>query len=202
VSAAWLYEGALCAAFWVALARFRAAPGAAAHAGRFVLGLALAAAAARTGGLLWAPLALVLAAPWRARPRAAFLEAALPALPLAFAVAKLGCVAAGCCEAALVEAFAFAAVGLGLSRLPPRLRASAALAGIGAVRLAVLPLRPGAELSGWLAALWLLAAALRCPPLLAGAEACRRPGSAISKRTARSSRPGCAGSSVARATWS
>ncbi|MGH7287616.1 MAG: hypothetical protein ACREI8_06305 [Myxococcota bacterium] len=196
----WLYQGALCAAFWVALFRFRAASPRGAHAARFVLGIALGALAAGLGGLLWVPGGLLLVTPWRSDERDLFLEAALPALPLAFAVAKLGCLAAGCCTAALVEALAFAAVGLGLARLPPHLRASAALAGIGAVRLAVLPLRPGAELSGGLAVLWLFTAALRCPSLRE--TACPPPGNATSKRTARSSRAGCAGSSAARATWS
>jgi len=193
-----LYPVALCAAFWVALLRFRAASPRAAHAARFVLGISLGALAAKLGGLLWLPGGLLLVAPWRSTTRDAFLEAALPALPLAFAVAKLGCVAAGCCPAALLESLAFAGLHVALPRARP---AATALAGIGAVRIVLLPLRPEAPLSGLLAVVWLIAAALRCPPVFQEG-ACPRPGSAISKRTARSSSAGCAASSRARAIWS
>jgi len=197
VTPAALYEAALCAAFWVALAGYR--PRGARDAGRFVAGLALAAALARAGGLLWAPAGLLLAAPWRAPARARFLGAALPALPLAFAVAKLGCLAAGCCAAAGGEALGFAAVHAAARGLPRRRAAAVALAGIAAVRLAVIPLRPEARHSALLAAVWLAAAALRCRPF-DGDDRCPRPGSATSSRTPPSSRPGCAASSAAPAT--
>jgi hypothetical protein len=184
-----LYDAALCAAFWAALAGFR--PRAAGDAARFVLGLAAAAALARAGGLLLAPAGVLLLAPLRGR--GVYLERALPALPLAFAVAKLGCLAEGCCGAAAGEALGFAAVGLLARRCAPRPAARAALGGIAAVRLAALPLRPEAQLSALFACVWLAAAALRCRPF-DGDERCPRPGSATSKRTAASSRPGCAGS--------
>jgi hypothetical protein len=185
-----LYEAALCAAFWAALAGFRPRGDAA----RFVLGLALGAALARTGGLLLAPAGVLLVAPLRAR--GAYLERALPALPAALGVAKLGCVAAGCCGAAAGEALGFAGAGLLARRAAPGRAGAAALLGIAAVRLAALPLRPEARLSALFAAVWLAAAALRCRPS-DGDERCPRPGSATSSRTAASSRPGCAAGSRA-----
>jgi hypothetical protein len=179
VTRAPLYEAALCAAFWVAVLGFRAAPRTAPEAARFVAGLALGAALARAGGLLFAPAGLFLLG-WR---RARFLDAALPALPLACAVAKLGCVAAGCCAAAGGEALGFAVVHVA-ARFAPRAHAAAlALAGIGLVRLAALPSRPEARLSAGLAVVWLAAAALRCRPSDGGPR-CPRPGSATSSRTA------------------
>jgi hypothetical protein len=185
----YVYEAALCAAFWVALWRFDAVR---ASALRFVAGLALGALFARAGGLLFAPAGLLLAAPLVAPARASFLSAALPTLPLAFAIAKLGCLVAGCCAAAGVEAFGFAAVGVAV-RASPRFGAGLALAGIGAVRLATLPLRPEAMLSA------LPLAALRCRPSR-GDERCPRPGNAISSRMPPSSRPGCGASSEAPVT--
>jgi hypothetical protein len=189
-----LYEAALCAAFWVALAGFR--PRAPRDAARFVLGLAAGAALARGGGLLLAPAGVLLLTPLH--ERGAYLARALPALPAAFAVAKLGCLAAGCCSAAAGEALGFAGVALLARRSAPRQAARAALAGIAAVRLAVLPLRPEAWLSALFAGVWLAAAALRCRPS-DGGDPCPRPGSATSSRTAASSRPGCAGSFRTRA---
>jgi len=191
-----LYESALCAAFWAGVWRFR---GPRERAFRFVIGLALGAVVGRVAGLMAVPLGLLLVAPLRAPGRGAFLAGALPALPLAFAVAKLGCVAAGCCRAALAEAVGFAALAIGLERVPREHAAPLALAGIGALRLALLPLRPGAELSGGFAAVWLLAAALRCGATRGG-DRCLRPGNATSSRMAGSSRSGCAASSRARRT--
>jgi hypothetical protein len=195
----WAYRGALGAAFWTALLGFARAPAAREHALRFVLGLAAGAALARVGGLLCVPAGPLLVAPWREPGRARFLDAALPTLPLAFGAAKLGCVAAGCCAAAGAEALGFAALHAALALARPRAEAAAALAGIGALRLALLPLRPGAELSGALAIVWLALAALRCRATRGGTR-CPRPGSATSRRTAASSRPGCAADSPARAT--
>jgi hypothetical protein len=192
VSRAALYEAALCAAFWAALAGFR--PRTPSDAARFALGLALGAALARAGGLLLVPAGVLLLAPLWGRAR--YLERALPALPLAFGVAKLGCLAAGCCAAAAGEALGFAGVQLIARRCSPRHAAAASLAGIAAVRFAVLPLRPEARLSALFAFVWLAAAALRCRPS-DGGDRCPRPGSATSSRTAASSRRGCAGSSPA-----
>jgi hypothetical protein len=164
VNADALYPVALSAAFWVALFRARRGLGESADAARFVLGLALGALLARAVGLLSVPAGLLLAAPWPAPARARFLGAALPALPLACGVAKLGCVAAGCCAAACAEALAFAALGAGLPFIRAPHAAVLALGGLGAVRLAALPLRPEARGSAWLALGWLALAALRCRP--------------------------------------
>jgi hypothetical protein len=190
-----LYEVALCAAFWASVWRFDAAR---TSGLRFVAGLALGALFARAGGLLFAPAGLLLSAPLAARERATFLSAALPTLPLAFATAKLGCIAAGCCAVAGGEALGFAALGLAV-RASPRGGAGLALAGIGAVRLATLPLRPEASLSALPALLWLALGALRCRPSH-GEAPCPHPGNAISSRTPPSSRPGCGVSSVAPPT--
>jgi hypothetical protein len=194
-----LYAALLCAAFWTALRGARAGLGSTEDAARFVAGLALGALFARAGGLLFAPAGLLAAAPWRAAERAVFLDAALPGLPLAFAVAKLGCVAAGCCAFAGAEALGFAAVSAALRLAPRRYGAALALAGIGAVRLAALPFRPEARGSAWLAAAWLALAALRCR-LSRGDAPCPPPGNATSSRTAPASRPGCGAGSEACAT--
>jgi prolipoprotein diacylglyceryltransferase len=127
------------------------------------------------------PLGALVAAPRRAAERASFLAASLGALPLALAVARLGCLAAGCClgepaelpwslrdaagtprhPTALYEAAGGAGLQLALSWLAPSARAGAALAGIGALRLAAEPLRAAPPLGApafdprWLAAFWL-----------------------------------------------
>jgi hypothetical protein len=191
-----LYEVALCAAFWASVWRF---DGAHASGLRLVVGLALGALLARAGGLLFVPAGLLLAAPLAARERTTFLSAALPTLPLAFAMAKLGCVATGCCAAAGVEVFGFAALGVAVRASPRRVGAGLALAGIGALRLATLPLRPEAILSVLPALLWLALGALRCRPEQREAP-CPRPGNATSSRTPPSSRPGCAVRSAAPVT--
>ena len=198
VNADALYLAALCAAFWVALLGARRGLGERADAARFVVGLALGALFARAVGLLCVPAGLLLAAPWPAPSRARFLGAALPALPLAFGVAKLGCVAAGCCAAAGAEALGFAALGAALPFVRAQHAAALALAGLAAVRLAALPLRPEARGSLCLALGWLALAALRCRPKKG--TRCPRRGSATSSRTARSSRRGCGASSAAPAT--
>jgi hypothetical protein len=193
-----LYQAALCAAFWVAVCGARAGFGSAGEGARFVAGLAFGALLARAGGLLLVPAGLLLAAPLGARERASFLDAALPTLPLAFAAAKLGCIAAGCCAAAGGEALGFAAVHAAVRFGPERHATALALAGIGAVRLVALPLRPEARGSVLLAAGCLLLAALRCRPSC-GESRCPPPGSAISRPTAGSSKPGYAASSRAHA---
>jgi hypothetical protein len=175
-----LYLALLCAAFWVALWQARGLDSTE-QAARFVLGLALGAWLARSFGLLSAPLGLLAAAPWRAPERARFLDGALPSLPLAFAAAKLGCVAASCCAAAGAEALGYMLVHAVASHGRGPAAAPRALAGIAAVRLAVLPLRPDARGSAWLAAFWLALAALGCRP--ERGIRFRRPGSAISRPT-------------------
>jgi hypothetical protein len=191
-----LYDVALCAAFWVALAGDR---GGREHAPRFLVGLALGALFARSAGLLFAPLGLLLAAPWPANEQRRFLDAALPVLPLAFATAKLGCLAAGCCAAAGAEALGFAAVAGACVRAPRPRAPALALAGIGGERLLALALRPEAALSALPATLWLALAALLCRPSR-GDGRCPPLGNATSSRTAPSSRPGCAAGSAPRAT--
>jgi hypothetical protein len=170
-----LYEAALCTAFWVALWQLR---GARAHGLRLVAGLALGALFGRVGGLLFVPAGLLLAAP--VRSRAEFLDAALPALPFAFATAKLGCLAAGCCAAAGAEALGYAALGAGVHLTRVR-GAALALGGVALVRLAVLPLRPEALPSLLPAVLWLALAALLCR-LSRGGARCPSPGSAGANR--------------------
>lgn len=198
MSAETLYSAALCAAFWVAVAGARGGLGSAGAAARFLAGLALGALLARAGGLLFVPAGILLAAPWCAPERARFLDVALPTLPLACAAAKLGCIAAGCCAGAGAEALGFTAVHAALRLGRERQAAALALAGIGAVRLAALPLRPEARGSALLAVVWLAFAALRCRPKQREAP-CPHPGNATSSRTAPSSRPGCGVSSAAPA---
>jgi hypothetical protein len=190
-----LYWAALSAAFWLALWTARPTG----MEGRLVAGLALGGALARAGGLLLAPAGLLLAAPRGSSQRLRFLDATLPALPLAFAAAKLGCLAAGCCPVAGAEALGFAALAGCVGRAPPRFAAPAALAGIGLVRLAALPFRPEATGSALPAALWLALGALRCLPPARGAR-CPPPGNEISRPPARRSRPGCAAGSATPAS--
>jgi phosphatidylglycerol---prolipoprotein diacylglyceryl transferase len=179
--AAWL------AAFWVAVLGFAARRERAAYPERFLAGLVLGAAFSHLG---WAalhpillreaprlflepgagytvsclPLGFFAAAPWRAPPaeRSAWLAAALGSLPLAIAVARLGCLAAGCCHGLpsvmpwamrggpdgalrhptpLYEIAGLAALHFALRILPRASLPAAALAGLGAVRLAVSPWR-------------------------------------------------------------
>jgi prolipoprotein diacylglyceryltransferase len=207
VSGALLQAVALSAAFWTALHLALREPGGRRHAARVAGGLALGALLAHLGWaalhaaalaaapgawldptrgfcVLLVPFGPLLAAP-RAPARRAFLDAALGALPLAFALARLGCLAAGCCTGAatalpwaipgadglarhpapVYEAGLCAALHLALRALPRGARAAAALVGLGLARLAVQPLRAPPALGEpaldprWLAAL-LIAAGL------------------------------------------
>lgn len=111
----------LLAAFWTALASIARSPAGASPV-RCVAGLALGAALAHAGFallqapalaalpvhtwldptrgfcVLFVPLGPFLVAPRRGPERDAFLAASLSALPLALAVARVGCLAAGCCH--------------------------------------------------------------------------------------------------------
>jgi hypothetical protein len=178
VSLAALQPLAWCAAFWTALWLYerRARP---ARPVRFALGLVLGAALAHAGWLaLHAPLT------WpalRARPGlrldpsrgycVLFLPlgllalersgAALASLPLALAVARLGCLAAGCCggvAAALVEIAGQGALAAGLASLDARRAGALALAGFGALRLVSELLRGAPPLGAPIVAPALLAA--------------------------------------------
>jgi hypothetical protein len=194
-----LYWSALSASFWLALWDASRRVGGGPDAARLVAGLALGAGLARLGGLLFAPVGLLFTAPreWSAAQR--FLDATLPAFPLAFAAAKLGCAAAGCCAAAVPEALGFLALAGIVRGAPSRHEGPLALAGLGFVRLALLPFRPEALFSVVPAMLWLTLGALRCRPSHGG-PGCPRPGSEISRRTARSSKPGWDASSRAPAS--
>lgn len=168
-------------AFWVALAQVRDRDRV-----RMAAGLGLGAAAAHLGWFLlhadalaahpyaWLDprlgycVLLLPLGPWLAAPRASpqarrtFLAAAFGALPLAIAVARLGCLAAGCCRAPLHPTPAYEIAGLLLLdravRWPSAARRpGAVLLGLGLLRLALEPLRappplgPPVVSPGWLA---------------------------------------------------
>lgn len=111
--------------------------------------------------VLFVPLGPLLAAPWRRRsPRTEFLGAAFGALPAALAVARVGCLLTGCCHGVAIEfawgveagatkihptaayeIAALLALHATIARAPRDLVAPAVLTGIGAIRLAIEPLR-------------------------------------------------------------
>jgi len=195
VSAA-LVHGAWSAAFWAALLLARRQPGARDQGARVAAGLVLGALLGHLGWaalhasalweapsawldptrgfcILFVPWGVLLSAPRDPAARRTYLDAALGALPFAFALARLGCFAAGCCggvaadlpwaiggrhPTALYEAAACAALHVALPALSHG-RGAAALAGLGILRLAVEPLRAMPPLgrpaldASWLAAL-------------------------------------------------
>ena len=218
MSVALLQPIAWCAAFWTALFLYtrRARP---VRSLRFACALGLGAALAHAGWLLLhAPLV------WpaiRARPGLLIdpslgfsvlfaplgpllLErsaAAFASLPMALAVARLGCLAAGCCHGtptampwalaglhptALYEIAGLLALHGVVSRADPRFSAPLVLGGIGALRLLIDPLRaappfgaplfaPGAVAAGWLAiAARLRRSSMRCGSTWWGAVAPRQ----------------------------
>ncbi len=128
-----------------------------------------------------------------ARARAA----AMAALPLALAAARGGCLATGCCAGrdglpaglpATLEIAGWLALHLGLAgRAPPPWACGAVLAALGAIRLAVEPLRAPPALGtpmvhpSWIAGTW-LAAGLA---LLAWPVVSRRLGPALASRRQR-----------------
>jgi hypothetical protein len=159
---------AVCAAFWLALWQHdRRAPDGTA---RFALALLIGAALARAGqviafegtptprallapesgvSILFVPLGVLLLAPT---------PAAFASLPLPLAVARLGCVAAGCCRGdageplALVEAAALLALHRALERIPPHRTPAAFALAFGAIRLLEQPWRAAPERGfAWLA---------------------------------------------------
>ena len=200
---------ALWAAFWTAVLTYRRCNAGQAGALRFVLALVCGAALAHVGWallhlprvvrhatvlldpsrgftLLLVPLGAFVAVPWR-RPlaRDRFLASALRAMPLAFAVARLGCLAVGCCggvpvarvsmspgvsrhlpvlhPTALYEVAGFILLHTALRRSPDAWVSPAFAFGFGAIRLAIEPLRATPPLGApaipavWLAAVWLAA---------------------------------------------
>jgi hypothetical protein len=181
VSLAWLQPVAWSAAFWTALSLYARRRGP--RPARFACALALGAAFAHGGWLL-----LHATATWpalRARPGllldpslgycVLFLPlgplllqrspAAFASLPLALAVARLGCLAAGCCQGArLYEIAGFLALHVAVARAHAP-AVPIVLGGIGALRLLLDPLRAAPPLGAPLvpaaaiAAAWMLVAA-------------------------------------------
>lgn len=109
--------------------------------------------------ILFVPLGVLLAAPWRE---------ALAALPLALGVARLGCLASDCCYAspwnALPELVGWVALHVGARRWP-RHATPIVLCGFGAIRLLTLPLRRQPTIEpfvdpAWIALAWVAAGAL------------------------------------------
>jgi hypothetical protein len=152
---------AWCAAFWLALWVYaRRSPD---RRLRFALALGLGALLARAGhSLLWGEPARLL------HPGEGFSVLFLPlgvlclspdaaafaSLPLALALARLGCLPAGCCRGAageplpLFEAAALAALHPLLARGDPEATAERFALAFGAVRLAQAPWRPHAAQAG------------------------------------------------------
>ncbi|GAG34308.1 unnamed protein product, partial [marine sediment metagenome] len=164
----------LCVAFWVAVMMYRGrAPL------RFVAGLVLGALFAHLGWallrvdviaarpsllldpgtgycVLFVPLGMFLAAPWREGwvDVEAFLAGALATLPLALATARLGCLLLGCCDGAgtgrvwpsrhpvaLYDMTGLTLLHLVLSRAPQPFVPPAFCVGFGGLRLLLEPLR-------------------------------------------------------------
>jgi hypothetical protein len=193
VSAAGLQLAAWLAAFWTAVVLHERHPRRTGSA-RFACALAAGAVLAHlgwallhaspAGGLRPSPPALPLGYSVLFVPLGVLLvtraPGALAALPLALAVARTGCVAAGCCgPAGVVPTRGVEVAGLlvlhrSLRALPDRSTGPALLAGFGLVRLATQPWRaapalaepplaPEAVAGAWLVAgcTWGLARALR-----------------------------------------
>ncbi len=150
---------AWCAAFQLSMAGFAARERSGAARLRMAVGLGLGAAAARlawgilnaprvlgdpfllldvNGGfsLLGVPAGLVAAAP-RGTRRPSWLAAACRPLPCALAVAKLGCLAAGCCASPLRDAASLAILGLLAWSVPRRTVTPTVLLGVPALWLAL-----------------------------------------------------------------
>jgi hypothetical protein len=180
---------ACCAAFWLCVVAFRSRSTSTAECSRFVVGLVLGAAAARCGwallhldriasspqalldpaagfSSLFVPLGPLTSASWGAtrEARQSFLAEALHVLPLGLAVARLGCLAAGCCggialESPLAiagvtvtdhpvpvyEAAGLLALYLAARRMPARFVVATVLAAFGGLRLLLEPLRAASE---------------------------------------------------------
>lgn len=201
MSAEWLQIAALLGAFWTAVLLYRGD-----RPMRFVAALALGAGLAHGG---WALLHLpaVLEHPWALLdvsrgfsvlffPLGLLLltptASAFATLPLALAVARLGCLAAGCCHGVageptpLVEIGGLALLHLVVRRLPAHSVVPAVLVGIGLVRLATEPWRAAPPLGAPIvppavvAALWATAGiawarARALPPLRRSPLAVRVP---------------------------
>jgi hypothetical protein len=194
----WIAWGA---AFWTAVIGFAAWQERVRFAGRFLVGLTAGAALAHFGwaalhlpvvleqpralfqptlgySVLFVPLGLFLAAPWRARRdhRDTWFVAAFGALPLGFAVARLGCLAGDCCHGvladvpwaigepprhptALYDIVGLVGLHLVIRGLPRGSVPSAVLIGFGAIRILVQPWRAAPPLGDPLVHPFVLAAA-------------------------------------------
>jgi hypothetical protein len=159
---------ALGGAFWMAIFVYLRRGGRAGSGSRFVAGLALAGASAHLGwallhlddvmahprallnpavghSVLFAPLGVLALAPGRRAARERYLAAGLGSLPQAFAVARLGCLAGGCCQGSfgvlgadalpLCEIAGLLALDGCTRRLPASWVGPATLSGFGALRV-------------------------------------------------------------------
>jgi hypothetical protein len=191
-TAGWI---ALSGAFWMAIFDYLRRGGGAESGTRFVAGLVLAAASAHLGGallhldvvmlrpralldpaagqsVLFAPLGVLAVAPRERAARERFLATAIGSLPPAFAVARLGCLARGCCHGIsgafgahptrLYEIAGLLSLAEGTRRIPAAWVGPVTLAGFGALRLLTEPFRaphplgeplipPAALAIGWIA---------------------------------------------------
>jgi hypothetical protein len=165
---------ALGGAFWIATRGYVRRGGEAESGPRFVAGLVLAAASSHLGwallhldqvvanprallhptagqSVLFAPLGVLALSPWGRAARARYLAAALGSLPHAFAVARLGCLAAGCCRGVagalgthptrLYEIAGLLALDAWTRRLPSAWVGPSTLVGFGGIRLLTEPVR-------------------------------------------------------------
>ncbi len=190
---------ALSGAFWVALTRYRSREPE--GQGRFAVGLVLGALCAHLGwalcyadrivtapavllqpagwSVLFVPLGVLVMAPWGGAPglRRRFFDSAAASLPLAFATARLGCLAVGCCHGPLIAAPWGERLGLDVvtrhavvlvdiaglllldritDRVSSRSRVPVALGGFALLRLAAQPWRARPSLGEpWLDPLWM-----------------------------------------------
>ena len=186
---------ALGGAFWMAIFVYLRRGGEAESGSRFVAGLALAGAFAHLGwaflhiddvmahprallnpavghSVLFAPLGILALAPGKRAGRERYLAAALGSLPQAFAVARLGCLASGCCHGTfgvfgadatlLCEIAGHLALAGWTRRLPAGWVGPVTLLGFGTLRLVTEPFRapsplgepliaPTALAIGWIA---------------------------------------------------
>lgn len=206
---------ALFAAFWVAVIGYAGRQPDPRWDKRFLAGLVLGAALGHWGWLglhlpaaledpwgavfsvtgltlIPVPLGLLLTAPWGAgyEARTAYWAAALGSLPLAFAVARLGCLAAGCCHGTptevawgltpsgasgpvhptpIYEIAGWIALWLAMRGVPDAWVPSTVLAGFGTIRLIVEPWRAPSPLGDpvtspeLLAAIWIAVGCLVSP---------------------------------------
>jgi len=170
---------ALGGAFWMAIVVYLRRGGEAESGTRFVAGLALAGASAHLGwallhlhdamahprallnpavghSVLFAPLGILALAPGSRAARERYLAAALGSLPQAFAVARLGCLACGCCHGTpgvftadaipVCEIAGLLTLAGWTRRLPAAWVGPATLSGFGTLRLVTEPFRAASPL--------------------------------------------------------